>query len=138
MTLHILHNTHVYHHPLIPNLFTFFLTIFSIFTPRHVLHFFLPLHGHIIPIFHTPHAYHHPPIPNLLTFFLTTFSLSTPHHIPIFSSNALQTHFLHLCMTMLTSIPVATLHPIPCTWPLSCPSCPSSHSHLIPPIHIPI
>ena len=60
MSLHILHNTHVYHHPLIPNLFTFFLTIFSIFTPRHVLHFFLPLHGHIIPIFHTPHAYHHP------------------------------------------------------------------------------
>ena len=348
MTLHILHNTHVYHHPPIPNLFTFFLTTFSLFTPRHVLHFFLPLHGHawphhthisyppcisspsntqlthflshhifslyttphthfffkcpsnsfpsplhghvnlhtcsytslhpmhmatlmpimpiftltshtshtythlttspnpflflnlhipittfslfttlhvlhffpplhghawphhthisyppcisspsntqlthflshhifslhstpythfffkcpsnsfpsplhdhvnlhtrsyssphpmhmatlmpIMPIFtltsHTPHTYTHlttSPNPFLslnLHIHITTFSLSTPHHIP--------TSF-HLCMTMLTSIPVATLHPIPCTWPPSCPSCSSSHSHLIPPIYI--
>ena len=60
----------------------------------------MAMHGHIIPIFHTPHAYHYPPIPNLLTFFLTIFFLSAPHHIPIFSSNALQTHSLHLCMAM--------------------------------------
>ena len=39
MALHILHNTHAYHHPSIPNFLIFFPTIFSLSTPH--IHFFL-------------------------------------------------------------------------------------------------
>ena len=38
MTLHILHNTHAYHHPSIPNFLIFFPTTFSFSTPH--IHFF--------------------------------------------------------------------------------------------------
>ena len=91
MTLHILHNTHVYHHPPIPILFTFFLTTFSLFTPRHVLHFFLPLHGHAWP--HHTHISYPPcissPSNTQLTHFLShhLFSLCTTPH----------THFFFKC-----------------------------------------
>ena len=145
MTLHILHNTHVYHHPPIPNLFTFFLTTFSLFTTHHILHFFPPLHGHAWP-HHTPYfilpmhiitlqypTYSHSFSPHFLSLLHTTypFFFQRPFKLIPFT-------FAWPCMTMLTSILVATLHPIPCTWPFLCPSCPSSHSHLIPLIPIPI